>query len=208
MDWAAIRDKITKLADRDWPAEWGAKEDAEIGDFYGWCHRYRLEEPIAPDEVAAFERQHGITLPEDYKAFLTQLGNGGAGPDYGIFPLGEGEEQPLWPNVLERLSETFQLNEAWNDRSLGTTSLGGTFTPDEAYYSDAVMTGAIPIATKGCALDYWLVVSGPRAGEIWFDKRTDSEGVEPVLDADGRHLTFGPWYLNWLDQACAKHRIG
>ena len=207
VDWSDVRKKLIRLADREWPAEWGAKENEEIGDSYGWCHRYRLEDPISEDRIAAFEQVHGVRLWEGYKAFLSVVGNGGPGPDYGIFPLGEGEEEPLWPSVLESLSTPFQLESAWNDRSLGETSVGGTFTPDEAYYSDQVMAGAMPIATRGCALDYWLVVTGPASGSIWFDKRTDSEGVEPILDADGQLMSFETWYLAWLDEVCRKHGV-
>lgn len=196
MDWNAVQERIAQLSQREWPAEWSAAENAAIGDYYGWCHRYRLEAPLAVDEVADFERKYGITLPEDYRQFLTQLGNGGAGPDYGIFPLGEGEEEPLPAIVLENLHQEFALNGAWNDTSLLDTP--------ELYYGYEIMTGAMPISTRGSALDYWLVVSGPRKGEIWFDKRTDGDGVESVKDSSGNPLTFGQWYVAWLEAAFAK----
>ena len=199
MDWNAVREKITRLGQREWPAEWGAEEETAIGDYYGWCHRYRLEAPIVADEIVTFERQHGITLPEDYRQFLTQVGNGGAGPDYGIYSLGEGEEGPLPAIVLENLPVEFALDEPWNDMDL--------LEKPESYYSYELLAGAIPIATRGCALDYWMVVSGPRRGEIWLDKRTDGEGVEPICEVDGLHMTFGLWYASWLEDACTKHSI-
>lgn len=33
------------------------------------------------------EKEWNISLPEDYKLFLTQVGNGGMGPFYGLLPL-------------------------------------------------------------------------------------------------------------------------
>jgi hypothetical protein len=196
LDWNAVREKITRLGQREWPAEWGAKEEEAIGDFYGWCHRYLLEAPIATEEIANFERQQGITLPDDYRQFLTQLGNGGAGPDFGIFALGKREEEPLPDIVLENLRIEFAFDEAWNETSL--------LDKPELYYGYEVLAGAVPIATQGCAMDYWMVVSGPRKGEIWFDKRTDGAGVEPVCGVDGRHMSFGTWYETWLDGICKK----
>jgi hypothetical protein len=88
------------------------------------------------------------------------------------------------------------LDEAWNDKDL--------LVSPERYYGYELLAGAMPIATRGGALDYWMVISGPRKSEIWLDKRTDEEGVEPICDADGQHMTFGPWYLAWLERALAK----
>ena len=62
-------------------------------------HRYRLDVPIDIKEVEIFEKNYNISLPDEYKVFLTQIGNGGneynsvtgnsgTGPDYGIFKLG------------------------------------------------------------------------------------------------------------------------
>ena len=62
-------------------------------------HEYRLDSPIDITEIETFEKTYNILLPEEYKIFLTQIGNGGneynsvtgnsgAGPDYGIFKLG------------------------------------------------------------------------------------------------------------------------
>ena len=51
-------------------------------------HRFELNTPLPEAEVAAFEREYKVELPLDYRRFLTGLGNGGAGPFYGIFPLG------------------------------------------------------------------------------------------------------------------------
>lgn len=46
--------------------------------------------PVAAEsQVRAFEEQHQIELPIDYRFFLTRLGNGGPGPPhYGLEPLG------------------------------------------------------------------------------------------------------------------------
>ena len=61
-----------------------------------------------------------------------------------------------------------------------------------------MVAGALEIATDGCALFYLLVVNGPAKGQIWYDKRTDSEGIEPLRGRDGAILNFGEWYTNWL----------
>lgn len=52
-------------------------------------HKFVLNPVLSETEVQAFETMHRISLPADYRRFLTQVGNGGAGPYYGIFPLGQ-----------------------------------------------------------------------------------------------------------------------
>lgn len=40
-------------------------------------HQYYLAPPIAEQEVVAFENKFQISLPEDFRLFITQIGNGG-----------------------------------------------------------------------------------------------------------------------------------
>jgi len=63
--------------------------DPECSLFGAVRHEYQLNPPLAESSVVAIERQYGMHLPDDYRAFLTTVGNGGAGPYYGVFRLGE-----------------------------------------------------------------------------------------------------------------------
>lgn len=61
--------------------------DMDLAQFACWSHAH-LFNPVLPlAELAAWEELAKAALPEDYRACLTQLGNGGAGPAYGLFPL-------------------------------------------------------------------------------------------------------------------------
>ena len=52
-------------------------------------HNFRVNPILSEADVLAFEQGHLVTLPEDFRHFLINVGNGGAGPFYGVFPLGE-----------------------------------------------------------------------------------------------------------------------
>lgn len=61
--------------------------DMDLAQFACWSHAH-LFNPVLPlAEAAAWEELAKAALPEDYRTYLTQLGNGGAGPAYGLFPL-------------------------------------------------------------------------------------------------------------------------
>ncbi len=56
--------------------------------FYGSkIHRYELAPVLPVSQVRDFEQRHNIKLPQGYFEFLTQVGNGGAGPDFGLYSL-------------------------------------------------------------------------------------------------------------------------
>jgi hypothetical protein len=182
-------------------------------------HDYRLNPPLPAAVVEAFEGRHGVSLPEDYRRFITEIGNGGAGPYCGLFPFGKDDDRaweggglvgdpskpfphtPAW-NVSESfwlgepdppegtpLEEVDRLWEAW-DREL-----------EEHYWDPAIMDGAIPICHLGCALRQWLVIHGERRGHVWNDFRADCRGLSPLLGGSGEAVTFTDWYTGWLDDS-------
>lgn len=61
------------------------KADAQLKYFGSKQHKYCLNMPATLNEVKQFEESIGVELPEDYRNFLLYVGNGGAGPFYGVF---------------------------------------------------------------------------------------------------------------------------
>lgn len=97
------------------------RSDAGLSVFGASAHRYHLNPPLTEAELVAFERKHQVTLPQDYRDFLQFCGNGGAGPHYGVFPLGmfDGAGSQLEPwtpgdGFAGILSEPFPHSSAWN----------------------------------------------------------------------------------------------
>ncbi|MGB1284546.1 MAG: hypothetical protein ACPG44_08790 [Polaribacter sp.] len=63
------------------------------------------------------------------------------------------------------------------------------------------------IADYGCALRYYLVVSGKEKGTIWLDQRADHDGITPVLNHKKEPITFTDWYINWLDESLNNFKL-
>jgi len=203
LDPRAVRDSLRRLA------------RAKIDLFGANGHGFILNKPVSERAVQAFESQHAIRLPQDYRDFMTQVGNGGAGPDYGLFPLGYadgGLDLKPWSEgdgFVGTLSQPFQFTDSWNDTS-GLPDLNPTpeheeeadrmmAVFEERYWSSALMNGAFPICHRGCALRLWLVATGAEAGHVWRDGRADFSGLSPLLTKDGSRATFSSWYLEWLE---------
>ncbi|MFM2060427.1 MAG: hypothetical protein RLZZ507_97 [Cyanobacteriota bacterium] len=85
-------------------------------------HKYRLNPCLTKAEIIAFEERYQIKLPEDYRDFLMYVGNGGAGPHYGLFPLAESVRE-----FQEKMIEVPE--EYWN--RLMVLRTGRKLTEDE-----------------------------------------------------------------------------
>ena len=169
-----------------------------------------LNPPLPIAEVEAFEKRYGIELPEDYRRIITEIGNGGRGPRYELFPLGEYRslDQAVF---ADHLAEPFPHQDAWNlpsefwEREPDYDGM----TPEaeeraeeewdalliEHYGAPWIMAGAMPISDLGCGSFEWLVVTGPQRGYVWEDRRADNLGVAPARDSDGNRVTFADWYM-------------
>jgi hypothetical protein len=200
----------------------GGEGIREFEDLTAQEHQYRLHPPLPLLVVEAFEAKHRTTLPADYRYFITEIGNGGAGPYYGLFKFGEQERDiggvGKWEEgiVVGDLSAEFPHREAWNlpksffdqlpdfpDHDISPEEEDRIMAErdkllQEHYENPRIMNGAIPICHMGCALYQWLVINGPQKGFIWEDRRVDEAGIRPLLDASGNQVTFADWYMTWL----------
>lgn len=62
--------------------------DPTLRQFGAYNHQYRLGPPLTQADIVAAEAHYQITLPTEYREFLLHLGNGGAGPGYGLERFG------------------------------------------------------------------------------------------------------------------------
>ena len=149
------------------------QSDKSFRVFGSSSHRYHLQPKLSEAQLKRFEQTHQIRLPEDYRLFLQHIGNGGAGPFYGLQPLDEAAK-------YGDLSKPFPFVEATN------------FYEDEWTRTDArdEHPGALQICHAGCANYDYLIVNGSEYGKIW----TANEDFYPT------ELSFVSWYLQWLER--------
>jgi hypothetical protein len=169
---------------------------------------YRLGEPVEAAALSAFEREHGVTLPDDYRAFLLEVGQGASGPVYGMLTLAAG--------IKERGATIYGLADPFPEPETVEDHL------------DFAVGGILPICFAGCSYYQGLVISGPCRGEIWgnLEERPGwvpawRDGLlgpddEPVvcdgddygalyaasLDPRNKKLRqgFAAWYAAWLEE--------
>ncbi|MEU6238407.1 SMI1/KNR4 family protein [Kitasatospora sp. NPDC047058] len=212
--WAGVREEVLALREAPFATRvFGAPK--------GFGHEFLLEAPLGEAEVAAAEAEFGVRLPSDYRAFLLDVGAGGAGPDYGLFPLRRDEQGWHWSDDHVRgdsaligrdflsVEERTRLEKEHDARE----PVAADFPDDESYRAafqawddewerlePEVTAGAVCLSHEGCGYYTWLVVTGPERGTLWFDGRAADLSLQPLTGDAGR-LGFREWYLTWLDRA-------
>src|SRR4051794_33564113 len=93
-----------------------ARRDPRRKLFGSGFHDYKLNPPQPVAVIEAFEERHGVSLPEDYRLFITEVGNGGAGPHYGLLPFGKDDDDRDWEGggLVGDPSKPFPHAAAWN----------------------------------------------------------------------------------------------
>ncbi len=182
--------------------------DPEYEIFGVSTHKYKLNPPIDQRFIREVEKKYHFLLPEDYIQFITEVGDGGAGPDYGIYPFGN----------FMRKGKTPRIEKSWEAYRC---SLAKIFTPQPILFDEAKwlakyfefdigayeknpekyftyennnglcdMDGFLVLGTHGCQWNFGLVTSGERYGQV-FD--TDRGGVYRLAA-----YSFSEFYQSWL----------
>lgn len=166
-----------------------------------------LHPPLTEDEVAAIEARLGVALPEEYRGFITRVGDGGAGPAYGLFRLSTALREAKADRYPELLATPFPHVETWNpDKDPAVIAFwdsadrGEVSEGDQHLQSAREGAGTLPLCDEGCGYLHLLVVTGPTRGTMWVDNRGVDAGFSPM------GVTFIEWYERWIDDVLAGGR--
>jgi hypothetical protein len=184
-----------------------------------------FERVLTFDEINEVEAEIEVSLPEEYAAFLTEVGSGGPGPEIELTTLRKVDGRWAWvwegDTVLATdASGSFLENHEWLDHQVATLRAADheptvrdavtdhlddyceAFGEDAGYrlFHEQRFRGAIHISDNGCGMTSWLVLVGPHRGEIWFRDCAPNPPLEPLLDASGKPHTFYTWYTDWLER--------
>lgn len=172
------------------------------------AHRYELGPTLTEAQVFRVEILNQISLPECYRAFLLEIGNGGselrrpgAGPFYGLFTLKASVElsNPI------KLARPFLLSpdmtpSDWRQfkESQGDALEADTATKQHCAW-DRSLNGVLPIGAQARSAYHGLILNGPHTGRIV----NFSDGLERPKFA--YEATFLDWYERWLDEVMAGY---
>ncbi|MEU3569336.1 SMI1/KNR4 family protein [Kitasatospora sp. NPDC036755] len=215
VDWTAVRERVIAV-----------KEAGRRAVGLGPSPYPLFETALTPAEIAEVETQYGAELPGEYRSFLAEVGAGGPGPEHALTSLrridgswgwvaDDDEEHPWLPDTGGPFVET----EGWAEWQLATLRAAGhepaardgdcDYLPDyrkafgaagdELWHLERGR-GAVQIGDNGCGATGWLVLVGPRRGELRHRDCAVNPPYEPFVDAQGRPHTFGTWYLEWLER--------
>ncbi|AUB37733.1 Flp pilus assembly protein TadD, containings TPR repeats [Nostoc flagelliforme CCNUN1] len=203
--------------------------DATFEVFGSESHQYQFKPCLSNKDIQVFESRYNITLPSEYRNFLLEIGNGGAGPGYGLSGLSgiESEDvipEKLYPENYEILSKPFPFTKAWNDLDLIAKNNTDFVTKNDDYFDDKFIQGTLSITNYGCGIYAMLVVTGEQSGKIWIDDRTNDNGIYPAclsfchafhdINPDDSYpnsneeqpLSFYEWYEDWLNRSLEQIR--
>lgn len=135
-------------------------------------HRYQFNAPASPQRVREFEVQHSVSLPADYRQYLVEVSNGGAGPNYGLIDL----ERAAVGHIPSRPFPIPELESG----------------SDVALSECAEIPGAVWLSDNGCATFDLMAVNGDLKGSVWTVLEDENHF---------RCSSFERWYAGWLQSA-------
>lgn len=197
------REEIEKILDR------ARTVDKKYELFGTSTHKYKLNPPVSASFVRSIEEKYGFTLPEDYFHFITEVGDGGAGPDYGLQSftklLTEGSDshsKRYWEEYRYSLAKPFvprpMLADEVEEFAIATKEAYER-NPDNYFICEEYLEtkfcdtkGFYTLGTHGCQWDFGLIITGEKRGQV-FD--TDNEGAYGFVAG-----SFTEFYQNWLEK--------
>lgn len=187
-----IRTKIEELK----------KLDPKFTVFGAESHQYIFNSVITEDEISLFESKYDIKIPKDYRSFLKNFGNGGCGPNSGLFKLENGiYDIPLnkTQSKIIHLKKEFRFKTFWNLEGFSEDNYD---VWEDEYDKLKWADGMLRISHLGCGMYANIVLNGKEKGNIWIDSRTNEGGIYPANYYNKTIKNdFFSWYLHWIESS-------
>lgn len=181
------------------------KTDKDLKVFGADEHEYNVGHTVNESQIVEFENEYELKLPECYRAFLLNIGNGGkgylksaAGPFYGIYPLGENVDDFIYENARLYLKQNCRIYpdmdaEYWSEL---IKEIEKDDISDEVYEKELgkIYAGLLPIGSQGCTYHHAIVLNGQFKGKV---VNIDSDFQKPKFTFES---SFLDWYERWLDE--------
>lgn len=203
-------DQIQRIKDKLLVAK---NADKNLKVFGAERHNYIIHKPTTLKSVTEFETKYSIELPDCYKAFILEFGNGGigwqnsaAGPFLGIYPFGENINELIYENTEKYLKNECLLIPKMTDdywENLNRNIKENDEMSDKSYQSELgkLWAGILPIGSQGCTYLHGIVLNGKYKGRV----------VNLDMDRQKPHFTyetnFLDWYERWLDEVISGELI-
>ena len=166
--------------------------------------------------MTEIEEKYDFLLPDDYFQFITEVGDGGAGPHYGIEPFEDLVKRSLIQDA-EEYNELYRksLKNSFTPRPMLpdelenyaiATKTSYEQNPDKYFVYDKSdedaecnFDGFYILGTQGCQWDFGIVTAGKMRGKVFV---TDNIGAYCLI-AD----SFEEFYKNWLNSISDTEKI-
>ncbi|MBN9392978.1 MAG: SMI1/KNR4 family protein [Chloroflexi bacterium] len=164
-------------------------------DFAFFDHQLAMNPPLPLDKLLEFEQTYQLKLPEGYRRFLLEVGNGGAGPYYGILPL-EYWAEAFSPSWIEN-SRFDKMGHLLGECDAHPHPGKDYGVNEEDDYFLEWFKGTITLCDQGCNYHSLLVVRGKEQGRVCYRGMM----YEPYYMPDPDFLS---WYERWLDETLTR----
>ncbi len=158
-------------------------------------HNYQLNPVIALSEVRAYEQKHNIKLPSEYVFFITQVGNGGAGPHYGIYGINIAKDYLYYTKSGTPFLSSKLTEDMWAEK---LAPMDDEDCPDEIFdqIEEEILQGTTSIGTQGCSYETLAIAEGTEENRIFY---INHEWDTEAMPFDTK-MTFLEWYENFFKE--------
>lgn len=153
--------------------------------------------PVSEEKIHQLEIQNGIHFPEEYRAFMTTVADGGTQPFYGLYGITQKweESDAFYPLLNEKFLYT--VRNPLLCMELSDEAYEALYQEDDAsFQGDA---GLIPLCHEGCGIYSVLIVNTDDAdtyGTVWLYDFANDFGTAPLINPK----THKPMsFLDWLE---------